>query len=281
MPRYAANIPASNVHGGLALAISSWFLAAAGGSVQVKCKPRRATEALSSPADAVTSVVTRALPSISHASAVVMAPPNGSTTNCPTSVRKRTSWRANLSGSPFLVLDQYRLTSATNLTIIRPFVGPVHKENQMSNLTSALKSEVFRIARKLLRSEVDPLRKTVSLHRSEIAALKKRLRQLEQPAARVRKTDSPSAVAIATKRATPWRFSGADLLAQRKRLGLSAAATGRLFQVSGQTIYNWEAGKSHPDAKYRDRFSALRKLNKSAATEIVQSIVGSGIEADR
>ncbi len=41
----------------------------------------------------------------------------------------------------------------------------------MPNLASTLKSEIARLARKELKSEIQLLRKTVASHRGEIAAL--------------------------------------------------------------------------------------------------------------
>ena len=49
----------------------------------------------------------------------------------------------------------------------------------MPNIASILKSEISRVARKEVRAEVSGLKKGVSGHRSEIAALKRRLLALE------------------------------------------------------------------------------------------------------
>jgi DNA-binding transcriptional regulator YiaG len=48
--------------------------------------------------------------------------------------------------------------------------------------------------------------------------------------------------------------------AQRRRLRLSAADFGRLVGVSGQTIYQWEQGKSRPR---RSQFAALVALRST------------------
>ena len=50
----------------------------------------------------------------------------------------------------------------------------------MSNIASALKEEIARIARKEIRAETEALKKASSRYRAEIADLKRRLAALEQ-----------------------------------------------------------------------------------------------------
>ena len=61
---------------------------------------------------------------------------------------------------------------------------------------------------------------------------------------------------------TSVRFSAKGLASQRQRLGLSAAEMGLLLDVSAQTIYNWEAGKSRPRQQQLAAIAALRGLGK-------------------
>ena len=50
----------------------------------------------------------------------------------------------------------------------------------MPNFSSLLKSEIARIAKKESRSESGALKKSVGQHRSDIAALKRRVAELER-----------------------------------------------------------------------------------------------------
>lgn len=50
-----------------------------------------------------------------------------------------------------------------------------------------------------------------------------------------------------------------------QRLGLSAADLGVLLGVSGQTIYNWEGGKSQPRAEQKVAIAGIRALGKRDA----------------
>lgn len=50
----------------------------------------------------------------------------------------------------------------------------------MSNIANVLKAEITRLARKEVRSQVDPTKKTTTTHRHEIAALKRQVANLER-----------------------------------------------------------------------------------------------------
>jgi len=55
----------------------------------------------------------------------------------------------------------------------------------MSNVASVLKEEISRISRKEIRRETSSLKKSSTAHRSEIAALKRRVQELERQLRRV------------------------------------------------------------------------------------------------
>ena len=139
----------------------------------------------------------------------------------------------------------------------------------MPNIASVLKSEITRIARKEIRAEVETLKKSVSTHRTEIAALKRRTQVLEQELRRLNKS-GPRPAPIATDASSkPAGFSDRDLAAQRRRLGLTVEGCGRLLGTSGKSIYRWETGKAQPRETYWASIAALRTLSKSQAAEVV------------
>lgn len=143
----------------------------------------------------------------------------------------------------------------------------------MSNIASLLKIEITRLSRRELRSATDGIKKASSQHRSDIASLKQRVASIEKSLRQLEK---------AVTRATPVsaepnppgviRYSATRFLAQRQRLELSAAEVGFLLNVSQQTIYNWESGKTRPSPAQMPAIAALRKLTKRAA----QAILGQG-----
>ena len=141
----------------------------------------------------------------------------------------------------------------------------------MPNIASVLKSEITRIARKEIRAEVEGLKKAVSSHRSEIAALKRRSQSLEQELRRLDKSMPKQAPAATDESNKSVRFSAKGLASQRQRLGLSAEACGLLLGTSGQSVYNWEYGKTKPRPAVLLAIAALRGLSKAQAAEILAS----------
>jgi len=133
----------------------------------------------------------------------------------------------------------------------------------MSNIAIALRAEITRLARRELRSETAKLKKASAQFRSDIAALKRRLAAAEKQLSR-RIAGKISAPEPADADA-PIRFSARSLVAQRKRLGLSAADMGVLLGVSAQTVYGWEAKKSRPRQVQMAAIGAVRALGKKEA----------------
>jgi DNA-binding transcriptional regulator YiaG len=136
----------------------------------------------------------------------------------------------------------------------------------MPNIATVLKQEIARVARKEVRGETLRLKKVSGQYRTQIAALKRRVAQLEKLVARLGK--------LATKKTGPAeadqpgrkvRFSAKSLIAQRRRLGLSATDTARLLGVSAQSVYKWEGGRARPRASQLAALAMLRGLSKKEA----------------
>ena len=148
----------------------------------------------------------------------------------------------------------------------------------MPNIATLLKNEISRVARKEQRGESLALRKSVSAHRAEIAALKRRLQALEQQMRRLGKSHAKAAPTPEEPDGSggKTRFSAKGLLAQRRRLGLSAAECGVLLGTSAQSVYNWEAGKVRPRARHLAAIAALRTLGKKDAAAHVAARQSAG-----
>ena len=137
----------------------------------------------------------------------------------------------------------------------------------MPNIASILKDEIIRVARKEIRSEVANLKKAVTAHRSEIAALKRRALDLEKEIRGLLKSKHKTVQPVAADDPQKSiRFSANGLASQRNRLALSADECGLLVGASGQSIYNWEAGKARPRASNLAAIAALKTLGKKTAT---------------
>lgn len=140
------------------------------------------------------------------------------------------------------------------------------------NIAVALKSEIVRLARKVVRNEIKVLNKAAARHRSEMAALKRRVQALEkQLRHQARATPVPSKETDEAE-VRKIRFSAKGLAAQRKRLGLSANDIGLLIGASGQSIYNWESGQNRPRDSQLPAISALRTLSKKGVMARLEAL---------
>lgn len=140
----------------------------------------------------------------------------------------------------------------------------------MPNFSSVLKAEITRLARKEIKSAVDPLRKTNSAHRREIAELKRQLTSLQRELKALGKPTREKVDVLSQPRVR--RFSAEGLKAMRARLGLSAADLGQLVGASGQSVYNWEAGTAVPRENLRMALAALRGIGKREALKRVEAM---------
>ncbi|WP_447746873.1 helix-turn-helix domain-containing protein [Variovorax boronicumulans] len=134
----------------------------------------------------------------------------------------------------------------------------------MPDITSILKAEISRVARKEVRAEIETLKKASTSHRSAIADLRRQVVALEKELRRVSKGTTRQATAATPGDAdgsdTKRRFSASRLAAHRAKLELSAASYGTLVGVSGQTIYHWEQGKARPRAAQLESLATVRGL---------------------
>src|SRR6478672_10610611 len=108
-------------------------------------------------------------------------------------------------------------------------------EPAMPNLSTILKGEITRLARKEIKAAVDPVRKANAGQRKEIAELKRQIAALKRDLKASRK---PSKVVAQEGEASGrTRFSAKGLKSLRAKLGLSAGEFGLLVGASGQSIY--------------------------------------------
>ncbi|MGV3571710.1 MAG: helix-turn-helix domain-containing protein [Ramlibacter sp.] len=140
----------------------------------------------------------------------------------------------------------------------------------MPNIAAVLKGEIARIARKEIRAETEEFRKASAQHRAHIAALRRRVDELERQLKRVGKGTARAATAPQDDdegQGSQRRFSPTRLAAQRSKLGLSAADFAALLGVSGQSVYKWEHGESRPRARQLEAIAALRGIGKREAAQ--------------
>ncbi len=139
----------------------------------------------------------------------------------------------------------------------------------MPNIATVLKDEITRLARREIKSETEKLKKASSQYRSEIAALKRRISDLEKQVGRVSKKAPKSQPKPDQTESSKMRFVAKGFASLRAKLGLSAADMGKLIGVSAQSIYHWETEKSRPRQSQLPAIAAIRKMGKKEAAEIL------------
>jgi len=145
----------------------------------------------------------------------------------------------------------------------------------MTNIATALKSEISRVARKEVRSESQSLKKASTQYRTDIAALKRRVLALEAEIKRLGKAAKTKPVTATTEDSSSrLRFSAKGFASQRKRLGLTAVQMASLLGVSDQSVRKWEEGKAHPRVSQLPTIAAIRKMGKSQAAARLGELAG-------
>lgn len=135
----------------------------------------------------------------------------------------------------------------------------------MSNLATAFKQEIARVARRELRAEIDALKAAAARQRAAAAEVRREQVAMHRELAVLRKQ-----VKVLTSNAAEQgggkllRFSPERLVAARKKLGLSARQLGLLIGVNEASIYAWESGKGRPGQEQLQSISAVRKLGLRA-----------------
>lgn len=138
----------------------------------------------------------------------------------------------------------------------------------MPTFANLFKGEVSRLAKKEVKSETQSLKKTLAANRGEIVSLKRRLAYLELLVKKISKESSRSKSVQVTEDVSgaSLRFRAKGFAALRKKLGISAAEMGKLLEVSAQSVYQWETGKTKPRARQLEAISAVRKMSKREIT---------------
>lgn len=141
----------------------------------------------------------------------------------------------------------------------------------MPNIAIALRDEISRLARKEIRRECMPLRKSLTRQRHELAQLRNALGALTREFAKATKARN-SGSAVRTVSTSRQRLSAKGLKSLRGRLGLSAGELGALIGVTAQSIYAWEQERAQPRAAKLQSLFELRGVGKKAAKARVAAL---------
>ncbi|MGC4395702.1 helix-turn-helix domain-containing protein [Hydrogenophaga crocea] len=146
----------------------------------------------------------------------------------------------------------------------------------MPNLAQTLKQEISRIARKEVREDISGLRKTVTAHRSEIASLKRTIKELGAQLRLAQKAVKRAAPAPVEQKAAgrPGRkpvFNADRLKAKRQALGMSQAQMAQLLGISSLSLWKWESGQVTPRTSMLERYFVAMNLGKREAWKVIEA----------
>ena len=142
-----------------------------------------------------------------------------------------------------------------------------------SDLNRALKDEIERVAKKLIRLQTKAMKRAVTRHRADIAEFKRTISALAKKVGQLERQEKRRMAARPSpKLAEGARFSPVRLKRHRDRLGLSAADYALLVGVHQITIYNWEQGKSRPRKEQLAALVAVRGLGKREAQSRIEML---------
>lgn len=142
----------------------------------------------------------------------------------------------------------------------------------MANLTSILKEEITRLARKEIKAETESFKKASSAYRSEIADLKRRTVSLEKQLSKFGKVANSSAVPQKNIEPEKIRFIAKGFKSMREKLGLTAGQIAGLLDVSPAIVYNWEGGLSKPKQPQLIRIAHLRTMGKKDVAAVLTQL---------
>ena len=143
----------------------------------------------------------------------------------------------------------------------------------MNTFSNAFRAEVVRMARKELKPELQGMRKAITGHRSDIAALKREVKSLmsqlkaAQRQNKVGSVAAPSDLPKVSKRAAREEFVFApEMLAQmRNVLGATQLQMAALLAVSPLTYSRWEKGQAYPRTKQLAKIAELVNMGTAKA----------------
>ena len=127
------------------------------------------------------------------------------------------------------------------------------------------------MARKELKPELQGMRKALTHHRSEIAALKREVKALasllkaSQRKVKTEEVPKEKGKAAAGKQPRSRSFGPQALLDKRTALGLTQKEMATLLDASSLSVYKWESGQVQPRAAQLVRIAEVLRMGKREA----------------
>ncbi|WP_236610849.1 helix-turn-helix domain-containing protein [Verminephrobacter aporrectodeae] len=140
---------------------------------------------------------------------------------------------------------------------------------RMNTFSNAFQSEIVRIARRELKPELQAMRKMLSGHRLEIAALKREIKALVSQSKAAQRAVAPSQAEEAAPPGKPRqvRFKAQAFAEKRAALGITQKDMAKLLGASVLSVYKWESGHVQPRAAQLERIVQVLRMGKRTVLE--------------
>jgi|GEM_PF-605257 len=135
----------------------------------------------------------------------------------------------------------------------------------MPDIKSVFASEIRRLAKKEVKTALQPLHALISTLRKTIAAQATKIKALEKRSPAVPKPEK-TILPISDK---PVRISPVWIIKLRQKLGLSQSQFAALLDASNFSVSHWENGKAAPREAYKRKIAALRGLGKRELNKLL------------
>lgn len=150
----------------------------------------------------------------------------------------------------------------------------------MNTFSNAFRAEVVRMARKELKPELQGMRKAITSHRSEIAALKREVKGLTSQLKTAQRQARPGGAALSSDQTkVSKRNAGEDfvfapeLLAQmRSALGATQIEMASLLTVSPLAYSRWEKGQAQPRTKQLLKIEEIARMGPDKAGKKMRQV---------
>jgi len=142
----------------------------------------------------------------------------------------------------------------------------------MGKIEEALKAEITRLAKKELRTVIDPLSQDVRDLKRAVSRLVKVVGKLEKPAEQEahRLAVEKEHLKASDDEVKVARVSGRATKNLRKKLGISQQKLAVLLGVSPGAVALWEQGRTKPRGRNKESLVALRKLGRRDVKRILE-----------
>lgn len=143
----------------------------------------------------------------------------------------------------------------------------------MTDLANALKTEIARLARKELKAQLEPLKRSAAQFKAQLATLRDEVGALRRQIKALEKhSRQPAVKSSEVQKTARQRFTAKGFATMRTRLGISAENMGRLVGATGAAIHNWETGAAIPRQKYQEAIFALRGKGKREIKKMLEAL---------